>query len=222
MTELAAPAAKRLQRPSWRDSRLLVGVLLVLLAATLGAKTVASADDRAPVFVAAVDLVAGDQVDAASLRRVDVKLDEGVTRYVSAGAAVPEGRMLLRDLRAGELVPESALGAVADLDLQRVTVKADAVATTGLARGSRVDVFVTPKATLSGPSAGAPPKTTKVLEAAGVAAVLQSSGGFGNSATTSVQIYVPRASVQTIVESVNADARLTLVPVAGTTTAHIS
>ncbi|MEO6999355.1 MAG: hypothetical protein ABI112_14840, partial [Terracoccus sp.] len=60
MTELAKPVAKRLQRPSWRDSRLLVGVLLVLVAATLGAKAVASTDDRVPMWVASGDLVAGD------------------------------------------------------------------------------------------------------------------------------------------------------------------
>ena len=68
MTELASPSAKRLQRPSWRDSRLVVGVLLVVVAATLGAKAVASADDRVPVWVAASNLVAGDEVEAGILR----------------------------------------------------------------------------------------------------------------------------------------------------------
>src|SRR6478609_5561929 len=72
MTELARPTAKRLQRPSWRDSRLVAGVLLVLLAATLGAKAVASADDRVPVWAAAADLVVGDRVDEGSFARVDV------------------------------------------------------------------------------------------------------------------------------------------------------
>src|SRR6478672_12214529 len=74
MTELARPTAKRLQRPSWRDSRLVAGVLLVLLAATLGAKAVASADDRVPVWVAAGNLVAGDRVDESSFVRADVRL----------------------------------------------------------------------------------------------------------------------------------------------------
>ena len=68
MSELPRPAAKRLRRPSWRDSRLLVGVLLVLLAATLGARAVAAADDRVPVWVAAGDLVAGDAVGVDGLR----------------------------------------------------------------------------------------------------------------------------------------------------------
>ena len=81
MTELARPTAKRLQRPSWRDSRLVVGVLLVLVAATLGAKAVASADDRVPVWAAVDDLVAGDRVEAASARTV--------TRRTSTSAGLP-------------------------------------------------------------------------------------------------------------------------------------
>ena len=45
MTQLPEPTAKRLQRPSWRDARLLVGVVLVLLGTVLGARLIAAADD---------------------------------------------------------------------------------------------------------------------------------------------------------------------------------
>lgn len=213
MTELATPSAKRLQRPSWRDSRLLVGVLLVLLAATLGAKAVASADDRVPVWVASGNLVAGDRIDDSSFVRADVRLGDGMTGYLEADAPAPTGSFMLRDVRAGELVPVSAVGGADAVDVQRVTVRADALSTTGLARGSRVDVFVTPKASTTSDTARA--ETKKVLESAAVAAVLTSSGGFGSGSLTSVQIYVPAAKVQPLVEAVDADAKVTLVPSVG-------
>jgi hypothetical protein len=212
MTELARPAAKRLQRPSWKDGRLLVGVVLVLLAATLGAKAVASADDRVPVYVATEDLVAGDRVTATSFTRVDVRLGEGLTTYLAADAPAPEGSYLLRDVRAGELVPGSAVGLADEVRVQRVTVRADAVATAGLARGTRVDVYVTPKA---GSSRDVAPETRRVLEAVGVAAVQTRGGSLGGSATTSVQVYVPSDRVQDLVEAVDAQAKVTLVPVPG-------
>lgn len=212
MTELARPAAKRLQRPSWKDGRLLVGVVLVLLAATLGAKAVASADDRVPVYVATEDLVAGDRVTATSFTRVDVRLGEGLTTYLAADAPAPEGSYLLRDVRAGELVPGSAVGLADEVRVQRVTVLADAVATAGLARGTRVDVYVTPKA---GSSRDVAPETRRVLEAVGVAAVQTRGGSLGGSATTSVQVYVPSDRVQDLVEAVDAQAKVTLVPVPG-------
>lgn len=216
MTELATPSAKRLQRPSWRDSRLVVGVLLVLVAATLGAKAVASADDRTPVWVAAGNLVAGDKVDESSFVRADVRLADGMDSYLAADAPAPAGSFMLRDVRAGELVPASAVGGPDAVDVQRVTVRADAMSTSGLARGSRVDVFVTPKAPTANEASR--PATTKVLESAAVAAVLTSSGGLGSGSMTSVQIYVPAAKVQPLVEAVDADAKVTLVPSVGAVT----
>ncbi len=212
MTELAQPVAKRLQRPSWRDSRLLVGVLLVLVAATLGAKAVASTDDRVPMWVATVDLVAGDVVTADSVRRADVRLDDDMGSYLSAATPPAAGTYVVRDVRSGELVPRSAVGTAEQVGLQRVTVRADAVSATGLARGSRVDLFVTPKTSLASPEKAT---TTKVLTAAGVASVQSSSGGLGSNATTSVQLYVPTDRVQTVVEAVDGEAKLTLVPVVG-------
>ena len=212
MTELAQPVAKRLQRPSWRDSRLLVGVLLVLVAATLGAKAVAGADDRVPMWVATGDLVAGDVITTDSVRRADVRLDDDMGAYLSAATAPAAGTYLVRDVHAGELVPRSAIGSADQVGLQRVTVRADAVSATGLSRGSRVDLFVTPKTSLASTE---PAKTTKVLSAAGVASVQTTGGGLGANATTSVQLYVPTDRVQTVVEAVDGEAKLTLVPVAG-------
>jgi len=216
MTELASPSAKRLQRPSWRDSRLVVGVLLVVVAATLGAKAVASADDRVPVWVAAGNLVAGDEVEQTSFVRADVRLADGMSGYLAADAPAPTGAFMLRDVRAGELVPVSAVGDADAVDVQRVTVRADAMSTSGLARGSRVDVFVTPKASAGSDSDTSP--TKKVLESAAVAAVLTSSGGFGAGSMTSVQIYVPSGKVQPLVEAVDGEAKLTLVPSVGAAT----
>ncbi|MEO7752557.1 MAG: hypothetical protein ABIS35_04030 [Terracoccus sp.] len=213
MTVIAQPTARRLQRPSWRDSRLVVGIVLVLLAAAIGARAVASTDDRIPVFVAATDLVAGDPVTAASLVRADVRLDDGVAGYLSAARPAPEGTFLLRDVRAGELVPTSAVGAAGEVGVQRVTVRSDATTTTGLLRGARVDVYVTPKVPIG--SRDEPPATTRVLQGAGVAAVSAGGGSLGTSGTAAVQLYVPAGQVQTIIEAVDADARLTLVPVPG-------
>jgi hypothetical protein len=216
MSDLAAPRAKRLQRPSWRDSRLLVGLLLALAAATLGARIVASADDRVGYFVAAGDLVAGDRVSATSFKRVDVALAEGMSAYLAADAAAPEGKVLLRDLRAGELVPSSALGSIGEVAVQQVTVRADSMSTRGLADGQRVDGYVTPKDSTRAPAEPqAQPQTHRLLEAVAVISVLDSGGGLGSSAATSVQLYVPTEKVQAAIEAVDSGAKVTLVPVAG-------
>lgn len=220
MTELPMPTAKRLQRPSWRDSRLVVGVLLVLLAATLGAKLVGSADDRMPVFVASVDLAAGDEVDTSTFRRVDVLLGDGAADYLSALGEPPVGSFLVRDLRAGELVPVSALGSADEIGVQRLTVPVDAVSAAGLARGTRVDVYVSD--TPTGAPSDAKPKAVRALESVVVVEVLAGRSGLGSASASSVQLHVPSADVRTLVEAIDADAKITLVPVPGALVGSVS
>src|SRR6185312_17452878 len=81
MPELPRPTAARLQRPSWRDARLVVGVVLVLLAMTGGAVVVAAADDTTPVYAAAGGLVPGQAVRQSDVRRVDVRLGSDGAAY---------------------------------------------------------------------------------------------------------------------------------------------
>jgi hypothetical protein len=188
-------------------------MLLIVVAAMLGAKAVASADDRVPVWVAAADLVVGDRVDADSFTRSDVRLADGMSAYLSASSAPPVGSVVVRDVRAGEIVPSSAVGPADAVQVQRVTVRSDALETAGLARGSRVDLFVTPK-----PQAGLAPNaatTTRLLRSAAVAAVLTDGSGFGTSAASSVQVYVPTDKVQALVQAMDSEAKITLVPAVG-------
>jgi hypothetical protein len=213
MTDLPTPVAKRLQRPSWRDSRLVIGVLLVLVSASLGAKLVASADDRVPVLVASGDLAAGDEVTAQSFKRVDVRLGDGAAEYVSALGAVASGSFMLRDVRAGELVPVTAVGSADQVEVQRLTVRVDAVSALTLARGTRVDVYVSD--TPAGAPSDAKPRAEVALESVAVAEVRSGGGSFGSAATTSVQLYVPSSRVRKLVEAVDAGAKVTLVPVPG-------
>ncbi|WP_347350247.1 hypothetical protein [Intrasporangium sp.] len=215
MQHLPTPTAARLRRPSWRDSRLVVGVLLVLLAATLGARLVAGLDDRVPVYVASRDLVVGDPVDAAALTRVDVRLDGDVAPYLSAGSALGPDQFVLRDIRAGELVPRAAVGSGGSLDVQLVTVGVATLSATGLHSGSLVDVFLSDVP--AGSEHGTKPTARRVLEGVGVSAVLGASGSFGTAAQTSVQVFVPRAKVKDLIEAVDGGANITLVPVAGPT-----
>lgn len=213
MTDLPKPTAQRLQRPSWRDSRLVVGVLLVLVSATLGARVLSSADDRVPMYVATHDLVAGDPVEESSFARVDVRLASGMTSYLPADAPAPVGQFLLRDVRQGELVPGSAVGPASRLKVRLLTVSVDAVSASGLTAGSLVDVFISDVP--EGSEHDAKPTASRALEDVGIAAVLGASSSFGSSARTSVQLYVPEGKVQHLIEATDGGAKVTLVPVPG-------
>lgn len=214
MGELPRPQAKRLQRPSWREPRLLVGVVLVLLATTLGAKVVAGADDTEPMYAAARLLSPGDQLTTGNLTRVDVQLGDRTAAYVSARAALPPDSYALREVRAGELLPASAVGSQADVGVQPVTVQVEASSAASLAVGSVVDVWLSQR----------DPATTQeryldatlALEGISVSAVPTQQGRFGTAASTApVQLRVPRAKVATVIAGIDRKARFTLVPVPG-------
>ena len=179
--------ATRLQRPSWRDSRLIVGIVLVLLATALGAKAVASADDRVPRYAAATTLKPGDRLDAGTIVRVDVLLADSVAAYLSAQT---------------------------DVSLQPVTVRVDGDSVAGLISGSVVDVWVSPRDPESaqerylGAALG--------LHAVAVAWIPTDQGSFGVSTSSSaVTLLVPAADVQKLIAAQDARSRLTLVPVPG-------
>lgn len=212
---LPMPTATRLRRPGWRDTRLLVGVLLVLLATALGARAVASARDTVPVWAAATTIKVGDHLSQDSVRRVDVQLGDLTGRYLAAGASLPDDTYALRSVPPGQLVPLDAVGHRADVAVQQVAVSVDAVSATGLAAGSVVDLWVSRR----------DPSTTqeryqqaeRLLTGVTVAGVPQDTATFGATAARSaVLLLVPSGSVGDVIAGTDALARFTLVPAPGT------
>jgi len=213
MAELPRPSAARLHKPSWRDTRLVVGVVLVLLSMTVGAKAFAAADDTVPMYAAAASLVPGQPVTQRDVRRVDVQLDRHW--YVAADHDIAPDTFALRDVRPGELLPKSALGTRSANDLKPVSVLVDAGAAAQLTAGSIVDVWVNAKDPSS--SAEKYGKPDKTLVAATVARTPEASaGGLGAaSGQTAVQVMVPEAGVQELIAAIDQGAKITLVPVPG-------
>ena len=221
MTDLPTPTARRLKAPSWRDSRLIIGVVLVLAATALGAYVVQRADDRVGRYAAARQIAPGEAVTADALTRVEVQLDVADRFYLSADRPLAPDLRALRDLRPGELVPTSAVGTPAQAGTQELTLQVDETTASALVRGSIVDVYVNrPKAgatatvgnrDLAGPE--------RALERVSVVSVSDGGGGLGGSSSTrSVRVMVPTDKVEGLVGDVDLGARITLVPVPGSVT----
>lgn len=221
MTDLSPPAAQRLRRPSWRDSRLLFGVLLVLASTAVGAWVMSRADDRLPMYAAKSGLVAGQALSADDVVRVDVQLGDATDDYLSARGDLPGESFVLREVRAGELVPLSALGSRDQAGTQPVALQVDATSASTLRAGSVVDVYVNrPEESTTGPvgPVGSRPLAGPelALEAVTVVGLSEDDtvmGGVGD--TRAVQVMVPRDKVQELVGDVDLGARITLVAVPG-------
>ena len=216
MSDLPVPRATRLQRPAWRDTRLLVGLVLVLASVALGSSVVAAADDRTPMYAARDALVPGQPLTAEDLVRVDVQLGSYRERYLSAGTGLAPERFVLREVAAGELVPAVAIGGRDQVSVQPLTLSVDAGTVATLVVGSRVDVYVNP----ADPAAtGSDAFTGPVLalEGVSVSGLPKTTGGLSGGAggDRPVQVMAPRDRIKDIIGQVDDGARVTLVPVPG-------
>ena len=217
MSDLPMPTAARLQRPRWRDARLVVGLVLVLASVVLGSWVVASLDDRMPMYAARAALVPGQRLTQADLVRVDVQLGTQGERYLAAGSPLAPDRFVVREVREGELVPAAAIGGRDDVAVQALTLTVDAGVAAVLRVGSRVDVYVNAptNGATSGSTSFAGPEL--LLEAVSVSGVPRGSGGLGGSAAGEqpVQVMAPTERIKEVIGEVDRGARVTLVPVAG-------
>ncbi len=134
---------RRLRAPSWFDLRLILGIGLVLASILIGAVVMARADSTRPLLAVVRDLDSGTVLTANDIRTTRVRLNEGADLYLRPGTAVA-GKVLVRPMRSGELLPRGALG---DPDPQDVTVKVavDPARTPSLVRGDRVSILVSNK-----------------------------------------------------------------------------
>src|SRR5699024_11876138 len=100
MSEAPTP---RVRRPSWRDPRLGVGVLLVAGSVALGSWTVSRADDTVTVYTTATVLSPGDQVDDEDLVATQVQVPALAEPYLTPGEEPATGLVLRSEEHTSEL-----------------------------------------------------------------------------------------------------------------------
>ena len=199
---LTGPAPRRVRPPRWLDLRLVLGVLLVLGSVLLGARVVGAADATVPVWAVQTDLAAGTELRGDDLVAVDVRLDAAAHLYLSAGTR-PEGDVLARAVRAGELLPRSALEEPAQQVELALPVQAGYLPP-GLVRGELIDVYA-----VADPSAGAvgiaDGSVDLVVGRATVQTVSGASDGVLATPNTTVQVVVtvPAARVADVLTAIS-------------------
>lgn len=203
--------AKRLQAPGWRDPRLIVGVILVLLAVAGGARVVSSMDQADPVYAAARALLPGQEVGSGDVTVVDVRLGPAAAQYVSAASPLEPGTHVVRPVAAGELIPLSALGDRSAATDKTVSVTIDSATADTLTAGTVVDLWVSRRDAGGAGTSYLEPEL--LIESAVVAQAPEGRSALGGSfARSPVQIVVPEQDVSAVIAAVDQEGRLTLVP----------
>jgi hypothetical protein len=187
-----------------------VGLLLVLASTVAGASVLRAADDSTPVYVARHALVAGRALTSDDVSVARVRVAGGTQRYLGAEHRPDGALVVLRAVAEGELVPLSALGDARDVDLRPVAVPVDGAAAEQLKTGVLVDVRVASRSATRADGFERPRQV-----AAGVQVVTRSAphSSWGVPASSTVQLLLTPQLVPVVIEAVDNDARITLVPV---------
>ncbi|MBT8162520.1 MULTISPECIES: SAF domain-containing protein [Arthrobacter] len=138
----SAAGAARLKKPSWRDPRLLVGVLLVFASLAGVIALVGAADRTIQVYSAREPIAVGQKISKEQLAVVNVRLDDVERSYLTVAGGVPEGKVAVQRIAGHQLVPQESLGTADALDRKPVAVPLQESLPSQVVAGSRVDVWV--------------------------------------------------------------------------------
>lgn len=197
-----------LRRVVWKDPRLAIGAAFVGASAVLGAWAVNLAADTEPLYVLARDVVPGDDLTAEGVLIV-VESHPGTGSYVGI-EDLPDDAVATQALRAGDLLPASAVADEHDLALRAVVLNVASSLPAGTTKGDIVDLWALPAARTS-TEAGSD-EAVVVAQGLIVSQVGDTDGAILGGTTTSVEVLVPDDLVGAVLTAVGQGGSLVLVP----------
>lgn len=213
MSHGAANAGARLSPPSWKDPRLLVGVLLVLASVAGVTSLVGGADKTTEVYAAKDSIAVGERITEENVRRAKVRLGDSEEHYVTVASGLPEGLVAVQRIGKNQLVPRESLAGVDALDRKPVAVTIDEALPPQAVAGTRVDVWVASPDMRNGFSM---PKL--LLPGAEIAHVSEASTALGSSRSTVLMLLVADGQMPEILGAQANDAKISVVWNPGGTT----
>lgn len=198
--------AERLKKPSWRDPRLLVGLLLVLASTAGVIALMGSADRTTGVYAAKSDIAVGSILAPDDFDVVPVRLGDLESSYVLAADGLPESPIATRLIKQGELVPRGTVGTADELDRKPVGLSVTDPLPTGTAAGARVDVWVS----LRGQGT-AFEEPVLLLEAAEVSEITVNESALGANSSTLVHVLVEDQAMPALLDALSNEAAIAVV-----------
>lgn len=206
MSHDAASTGARLKPPSWKDPRLLVGVLLVLASVVGVISLVGSADQTTEVYAARESIAVGEKLTADNVVRAKVRLGETEQHYVTVEAGLPDGLVAVQRIGKNQLVPKESLATVDALDRKPVAVTIDEALPPQAVAGTRVDVWVALPDARNGFTE---PKL--LLPSAEIAQVTAGSTALGSSRNTVLMVLVADSQMPAILGAQANQAKISVV-----------
>jgi len=185
-----------------KNSRLITGISLFIIAILAASLIAKEANRTVYVWASATELAPGNIITAADIKATPVLLPESAKNYLSASAQII-GTVVKSRVAVGDLIPLAAIASTLDqLTLRAVPLTIESTdLPMGLTRGEVIDIYAIP--TLDPRSIG---EVTLLTERVSVSAVSERN----NSGKASVVVSLPQSLVILILSHL-ADSRLIIV-----------
>ncbi|WP_146361426.1 hypothetical protein [Arthrobacter yangruifuii] len=202
----AEPSAARLRKPSWRDPRLLLGILLVLGSVAGVVTLVDSADRTTEVYAVSRDVPPGTPLRAGDLLAVPVRLGSAEELYLPVASGIPENSVAGAALRKGELVARSSLVEPDQLDRKPVGLRIEDPLPASTEAGSRVDIWAAMPNARNG---FAEPK--QLIESAEISELAVTESALGATRSTELLVLVDDTDLPLLLSALSNQAKITVV-----------
>ncbi|HIY86577.1 MAG TPA: flagellar biosynthesis protein FlgA [Candidatus Yaniella excrementavium] len=203
--------ASRIRTPGWRDPRLIVGIILVLLSVTGVVALIQAMDSRQGYWAASVDIVPGAEVSAEDFHAVQASMSESSDQYWLAAEQLPSRFLVSSTIRQGEMLPVQDV-AEADPDgRQQVGVRVSKDMPSAVSIGTRADAWVA----LASADGRGYDEPTKLVSNAEVVGISDNSSAFAAAETTTVYLMLSEEALPTVLDAQANGAQISLVPTTG-------
>lgn len=211
MSESRTPSRRR--RPPL-DPRLLIGIGLVVASVAGVVALVGAADRRITVYAADTTIAPGQHVGADDLVVRQVALDDAPALYLTAADLPASGLVATSVIRAGELVPRSAVGSASGSESTALVLPLAGDVSESVVAGADVDVW----ASAAGPDdpsvaegTGFGPPVVIVPDAT-VVRVVEDDGFVSAADGRSIEVLVPRSRIARVLQAIADGDALAVVP----------
>lgn len=200
--------AARIRTPSWRDPRLIVGIILVVLSVTGVVALVQSMDARKGYWAASTDIVPGAPVSAEDFHIVQASMSESSGHYWLADDRLPPDFLVSSTVRQGELLPVRDVAESDPDGRHQVGVRVSADMPGSIAIGSRTDAWVA----LTSDDGRGFDEPTKLVSNAEVIGLDENTSAFATADTITVYLMVAEEALPTVLDAQANGAEISLVP----------
>lgn len=200
--------AERMHKPGWKDPKLLIGLLLILLSVLAVIGVMRATNKTQNYYIAAHDIKVGDEIRQEDLTLSEVRLGDSENLYLSADDALPDYARANQNIPAGALLQQNTVKAQ-DHDGRRLaTVVMDSTIASSFTTGDRVDIWVSKKK--DNGTAYSEPQV--VMQAAEVSGVHSEESMIGSTGKSAVQLLVTDDALAEVLNATNNENKINLVP----------